>query len=199
MEILLCAHFQKTEDQIDEEIIKLARNTLSDWPLYIGANPQITGINDVTTLLRQAARRFGLQLIVFDNLHMLTRSIDNRTGEVGAITKCFKLLAMELEIPIILIAQPRKLKPGRIMTPWDLKDSVDIFSDADQIILLHREHIGQESDEDAVDEAENGSGDNFNSKTLVRLAKARHRPSKDTAIYLEGAQHRFREMDLLDL
>jgi archaellum biogenesis ATPase FlaH len=195
---ILCAHYEMTEEEITIGVIDQARIDLADWPLFIGANPQITDIKDVANLLRQAARRYGLRLIVFDNLHMLSRSLDHHTQEIGIITKTFKSLAMELEIPIVLIAQPRKLKPGRIMTPWDLKDSVDIFSDADQIILLHREHIGPETDEDAVAEAENGSTQNQDPKTLIRLAKARHRPSDDTVLYLEGSQHRFHEIEIME-
>lgn len=195
---ILCAHYKKTEEEVDAALIDQARLDLADWPLLIGANPQVTGIKGVTDLLKQAAKRYDLQLIVFDNLHMLSRSLENHTQEIGIITKSFKALAMELEIPVILIAQPRKLKPGRIMTPWDLKDSVDIFSDADQIILLHREHIGTETDGNAVAEAENGGTQNQDPKTLVRLAKARHRPSTDTALYFEGAQHRFREIEITD-
>ena len=101
---------------------------------------------------------------------------------------------MELEIPIILIAQPRKLEPGKVMSGYDLKDSVDIFSDADQIILLHREHLGAVKDGKAVEAAEQGTGDNYDPKTLVRPAKARHQRSSDAVLYLEGAQHRFREL-----
>jgi replicative DNA helicase len=124
---------------------------------------------------------------------MLARSVDHRSEEIGVITKSFKLLAMEMEIPLILIAQPRKLTPGKVMTPWDLKDSVDIFSDADQIILLHRELIGSTCEKNAVQSAVEGA-EIYDSKTLVRIAKSRHMAGKDALLYFEGAQHRFREI-----
>jgi replicative DNA helicase len=109
------------------------------------------------------------------------------------ITKGFKLLAMELEIPVVLIAQPRKLEPRQVMTPWDLKDSVDIFSDADQIILLHREHTGSLRDAE-VQAAQTDVADNLSPLTLVRLAKARHQASRDALLYFMGHEHRFREV-----
>ena len=191
---VLCAHYRLPEERITAEIIGRAWQQLGDWPLYLGANPGLTGIKDVTELLRQAIRRYGLRLLVFDNLHMLARSVDHRSEEVGLITKSFKLLAMEMEVPLILIAQPRKLEVGKVMTPWDLKGSVDIFSDADQIVILHRAHLGAVRDEKAVAAAEEYSGENLDSKTLVRLAKARHRASKDALLYFVGVEHRFCEI-----
>lgn len=188
---VLCAHYRLPEEGITPEVIAQARRQLADWPLYLGANPRITNTKEVAEMLRQAFRRYGLKLLVFDNLHMLARSVDHRSEEIGVITKTFKMLAMELEIPLILIAQPRKLEPGKVMTPWDLKDSVDIFSDADQIILLHREHIGADRDRNALAAVGADAGDNLDAMTLIRLAKARHRPSKDAVLFFAGAEHRF--------
>jgi len=192
---VLCAHYQLPEEQITAEVIGKARRDLADWPLYLGANPRATGRKEVMDLLAQAVRRYGLKLLVFDNLHMLARSVEHRTEEVGVLTKTFKLFAMEHEIPVVLIAQPRKLSPHQIMTPWDLKDSVDIFSDADQIILLHRELVGSLQDQAAVAAAHGDADDNISPVTLVRLAKARHRASRDGLLYFVGAEHRFRELE----
>lgn len=195
---VLCAHYQRIEDEVTPMLIERARQDLMNWPLYLGANPRVTETKAITEMLRQAVRRYGLKLLAFDNLHMLARSVDHRSEEIGVITKSFKLLAMEMEIPLILIAQPRKLTPGKVMTPWDLKDSVDIFSDADQIILLHRELIGSSCDKSAVESATEGA-EIYDPKTLVRIAKSRHMPGKDALLYFEGAQHRFREIESDDL
>jgi replicative DNA helicase len=189
---VLCAFYRCTEEQVTPEVIEHARRDLVTWPLYLGANPRITESKATAELLRHAVRRYGLRLLAFDNLHMLARSADHRSEEVGIITKTFKLLAMEMEIPLILIAQPRKLMPGKVMTPWDLKDSVDIYSDADQILLLHRELIGSTNDKSAVAGAIEGA-EIYSPKALVRLAKARHMASRDVLLHFEGAQHRFRE------
>src|SRR5207244_3568294 len=113
---VLCAHYQLTEEQVTGEVIAKAREELSEWPLYLGGNPRVTGRKEIMDLLGQARRRFGLGFVCFDNLHILARSIDHRSEEVGTLTKSFKLFAMEHEIPLILIAQPRKLEPGQVMT-----------------------------------------------------------------------------------
>ena len=104
-------------------------------------------------MLRQAARRYGLRLVAFDHLHFLARSLDHRHEEVGLVTKAFKLLASEMDIPILLIAQPRKTSPNVVMTEYDLKDSIDIYSDADQVIILFREQVGERKGSDAITEA----------------------------------------------
>jgi replicative DNA helicase len=191
---VLCAHDQLPEEQITAEVIGEARRDLADWPLYLGANPRATGRKEVRDLLAQAVRRYGLKLLVFDNLHMLTRSVEHRTEEVGVLTKTFKLFAIEHEIPVVLIAQPRKLGPHQVMPPWDLKDSVDIYSDADQVVLLHRELTGALRDREAVAGAQT-EAENLSPITLVRLAKARHRASRDSLLYFVGAEHRFREIE----
>lgn len=192
---LLCAHYRVTEDEVTPAVIARAREELAAWPLYFGVNPRLTGRKEVLDLLAQAVRRYGLRLVIFDNLHLLARSIEHRTEEIGLITKGFKLLAMELEIPLVLIAQPRKLAPGQVMTPWDLKDSVDIYSDADQVILLHRQLTGAARDGNAVAAAMAGEAENLSPFTLVRLAKARHMASRDALLYCVGDQHRFREIE----
>jgi replicative DNA helicase len=191
---VLCAHYQIDEEGITVELIAKARMELAEWPLYLGANPRAIGRKELFDLLAQAIRRYGLKLLEFDNLHMLARSIEHRTEEIGVLTKSFKLLAMEHEIPVILIAQPRKLHPGQVMTAWDLKDSSDIFSDSDQIIILHREAVAPTRDGEAVGHADHGEAENFSPVTLVRLEKARHKASRDSLLYFVGAEHRFREI-----
>jgi hypothetical protein len=191
---VLCAHYERPEERITSDVIVQARQDLAEWPLYLGANPRITGRDEVIELLNHAIRRYGLRLVIFDNLHILARSIDHRTEEIGVLTKGLKLLAMEAEVPILLIAQPRKLQPGQMMTPWDLKDSVDIFSDADQILLLHRELVGATRDGEAIAAARQDPVDNLSPETLVRVAKARHVAARDTLLYCIGAEHRFREL-----
>jgi replicative DNA helicase len=148
---------------------------------------------DLFDLLRQAIRRYGLRLLIFDNIHALARSVDHRSEEISVLSKQFKALAMEMEIPILLIAQPRKLIPGVVMTPWDFKDSVDLYSDSDQMIILHRETTGKAKGKDAVAEAD-GEQDTKSPFTLVRIAKARRVAERDVSLYFEGSQHRFREV-----
>lgn len=194
---VLCAHYQMAEERIDGTVIASARRDLIRWPLYLGANPRVTKPKDIIDLLRQAIRRYGLRLLIFDNIHALARSVDHRTEEVSVLSKEFKALAMEMEIPIVLIAQPRKLTPGVVMTPWDFKDTVDLYSDADQMLILHREVTAKARGREATAEAD-GEQDTVSPLTLVRIAKGRHTKERDMTLYFEGEYHRFREAMPMD-
>lgn len=195
---VVCTHYRRTEEQIDAEVIVRARRDLVQWPLYLGANPKITKPKDLFELLRQAIRRYGLRLLVFDNIHALARSTDHRSEEVSVLSKEFKALAMEMEIPIVVIAQPRKLVPGMVMTPWDFKDTVDLYSDCDQMVILHRDMIGKVKGREATIEAD-GEQDTMSPLTLVRLAKGRHAAQRDVTLYFEGEYHRFREATPMEM
>lgn len=194
-EHILSGHYKIPEEAITPGVIEKAKVEFADIPLYLGHDPRHVDRKRITDTLRQAARRYGLRLIAFDHLHFLARSIDHRPEEVGIITKSFKLLASEVEIPILLIAQPRKTQPNVIMTELDLKDSIDIYSDADQVIILFREHVGQRKGSEAITEAqEGGREDNLSPVTLVRIGNSRYVASRDTLLYLEGERHYFRTL-----
>ena len=194
-EHILCAHYKIPEEEITPEVIEKAKTEFADTPLYLGHDPRQADRKRIIDVLRQAGRRYGLRLLSFDHLHFLARSLDHRHEEVGIITKSFKLLASELEIPILLIAQPRKTSPNVVMTEYDLKDSIDIYSDADQVIILFREQVGERKGSEAITEAsQGGREDNLSPVTLVRIGNSRYVASRDTLLYLEGERHYFRTL-----
>jgi len=198
-EHILCAHYKITDESITPGVIEKAKAEFAEIPLYLGHDPRHVDRKGIIDTLRQAAKRYGLRLIGFDHLHFLARSIDRRTEEIGIITKSFKLLASEVEVPILLIAQPRKTQPDVVMTGFDLKDSIDIYADADQLIILHREQVGESKGSAAVTEAqEGGREDNKSPITLVRIGKGRYVALRDTLLHLEGERHYFRELTALE-
>ena len=95
-----------------------------------------------------------------------------------------RLLAEELEIPIILIAQPRKIERNGIMGIEDLKDSASIGADADQVIILYREKT----------KAHEG-GQSFKPETLVRVDASRYHPGGETILVFDGSTGCFAEME----
>lgn len=177
-----------TKENFTRAIALHIAEKLTDVPLYFGYNYKNIDTDTVFQTMRAAARRYGLKLIVFDNLHYLVRSLTHTSAEVGIITRKFKLLAEELHLPVILIAQPRKVEEGNIMTMNDLKDSSSIGADSDQVIILWRKKTksnlanatGQES--------------SFEPKTLVRVDASRYTPGGDTVLWCKGEYSRFEEM-----
>jgi hypothetical protein len=105
------------------EVLRKAYDELMDVPLYFAYVYKKPTYDVCADTIRSCVRRYGIQFVVFDNLHFLVRSVSDQVREVSLITQNFKLLAEELGIPIILIARPRK-GTNKIITNMDLKDCV---------------------------------------------------------------------------
>lgn len=103
--------------------------------------------NGIVSLIKKEFEKEKPSLIVIDYLQLLNientrlKKDINRAQEISQITRSLKLLAMELNVPILLLSQlNRNLEQtNRYPRASDLKDSGSIEQDADQIILLHRE------------------------------------------------------------
>jgi KaiC/GvpD/RAD55 family RecA-like ATPase len=108
-----------------------------DTPIYFGYSPRITPTQLQHTFL-ETRDRFGIEFFVFDNLHTLIREHDKVVERIGAASKMFKDLSMEMRVPILLIAQPRKMERDEAMYYYSIKGSSDIPADSDIVILLHR-------------------------------------------------------------
>ncbi len=112
-----------------------------DQKFFIDDKPAIT-VGYLRAKARKLQRKHGLHLIVIDYLGLMRGAGDNRTQEIGSITRGLKALAKELSVPIILLAQlNRGLESRTDKRPMlaDLRDSGEIEQDADVVAMLHRE------------------------------------------------------------
>jgi twinkle protein len=142
--------------------------------------------------IREAVKRHGFRFLVFDHLHFLCRSLQYVTTEVGQVSRDFKLLAEELQIVVMLIAQPRKIQGERVIKSDDIKDSASIPMDADQVILLHRNSLPAGfSDEASADSDQ----EVLDSRTLVRIDAARFRGGGEAYLWYDGASATFLDME----
>lgn len=177
------------KENFTRELALKTAERLINMPLYFGYNYKNINAETVFQTIRAAYRRFGLKLIIFDNLHYLVRSLAHVSQEVGNVTRSFKLLAEELHVPLILIAQPRKVEDSDIMTMNDLKDSSSIGADSDQIIILWREKTKSNPKNQEAQES------SFKPKTLVRVDASRYTAGGDTALYFKGEYSLFTEIE----
>ena len=175
-----------TEDEITFASVKSALPRIVNLPLYFAYNFKDVNIDTVTAVIRQSVKRYGIKVVFFDNLHLLSRNVSHAVQEIGMLSRTFKLLAEELEIPIFLIAQPRKLQEGAIMTMNDLKDSSSIGADSDQVIIMHRKRIASKEGETA--EA------SYEPLTLIRVDASRYTAGGDTVLHFEGSKSKFTEV-----
>lgn len=125
------------------ERIMTAVSSMQDIPLIIDDQG---GLNlfDVASKARSVKRKHGLGLLVVDYLQLMSGKGDNREQEIGGISRGFKSLAKELEVPIILLSQLsrdcEKRQDKRPMSS-DLRDSGAIEQDADVILFVYRDQV----------------------------------------------------------
>lgn len=111
--------------------------------LFIIDRPSI-GVAYVRAAARKIKRKQGISLIVVDYLGLMRGEGQNRTQEIGSLSRGLKALAKELQVPVIALAQLNPGVEGRIdKRPLlsDLRDSGEVEQDADIVAMLHREDL----------------------------------------------------------
>lgn len=109
---------------------------LEDLPIYFGYSPKMTP-EKIYNTFKEARNRFGIEFFIFDNLQLLIRS--DKESDMSKASGMFKSMAMELNIMMLVVSQPTKIKEeGTIINYDHLKGSSAIAQDADFAILLQR-------------------------------------------------------------
>ena len=138
----------------DEEWSKLCRASasLSQTDLRIDDNPSVT----VAEINAKCRRLDNLGLVIIDYLQLMTgsgygKNSDNRVTVVGEISRALKIMAKELNVPVICVSQLSRAVEGRtdkrpIMSA--LRDSGAIEQDADEVLFLYRDEYYNENTED---------------------------------------------------
>lgn len=157
----------KDLEQWEWDKILKASAAISQWPLYIEDKAVTTPLS-ILARARQIQGQYGLDIIFVDYLQLMqgggkfSRS-DNRTSEVGYISRALKLMAKELNVPVVALSQLNRAvekQADKRPNMADLRDSGSIEQDADQILLLYREKYY--------------NADCSHDMTEVNLAKNRH-------------------------
>jgi replicative DNA helicase len=138
--------------------INNAIGKLAEAPVYIDDNPNIT-VMEIRAKARRLKSRLGdLGLIVVDYLQLMTgrNSAENRQVEVAEISRGLKILARELEVPVVALSQlSRNLEARADKRPMlaDLRESGSIEQDADVVMFIYRDEVyNQESADRGVAE-----------------------------------------------
>jgi replicative DNA helicase len=101
-------HHMRNGKMSDEDWAKLARKMgeISEAPLFIDDSPNLT-MMEIRAKARRLKQRHNLKLIVLDYLQLMTsgKKVESRQVEVSEFSRSIKLLAKELEVPIVAIAQ----------------------------------------------------------------------------------------------
>jgi replicative DNA helicase len=166
---------------------KLARkmSSVSEAPMFIDDSPNMT-MMEIRAKCRRLKQRHDLRLVIIDYLQLMTsgKRVESRQQEVSEFSRSLKLLAKELEVPVIAISQlnrgPEQRTDKRPMLS-DLRESGSIEQDADMVILLHRE--------DAYEKESPRAGE-----ADFIVAKHRNGPTGTITVAFQGHYSRFMDM-----
>ena len=187
---------QRTE--IEERKLMNATDILHPLHIYIDESSIVT-IPQLHAKLRRLKQQLGgLDMVLIDYLQLMhgtSRSRDNRVQEVSEISRGLKMLARELEVPIIAAAQlsraPEMRQPHVPMLS-DLRESGSIEQDADVVMFLYREDIYV-----TREEWELRNFDQPYPEGITKLIVAKHRNGPTGVVHLRFRNHLSRFEDLM--
>jgi replicative DNA helicase len=136
----------------DDDWTRLARRMgeISEAPLFIDDSPNMT-MMEIRAKARRLKQRNDLKLIILDYMQLMTsgKRVESRQQEVSEFSRNLKLLAKELEVPLVAISQlnrgPEQRTDKRPMLA-DLRESGSLEQDADMVILIHRPDAWERDD-----------------------------------------------------
>jgi replicative DNA helicase len=144
----------------DDDWRRLARrmSEISEAPMYIDDSPNLT-LMEIRAKARRLRQKAELKLIVVDYLQLMTsgKRFESRQQEVSEFSRNLKLLAKELEVPVVALSQlnrgPEQRTDKKPMLS-DLRESGSLEQDADLVVLLHRPELFDQENEDRAGEAD---------------------------------------------
>jgi len=185
--------FHATEDE--EKRIMNATGVLSEAPIYIDDSPQLRVVE-----MRSKARRLhyerGIDLIIIDYLQLMQGEgrAESRVQEISHITRSFKALARELNVPVIAVSQLSRAVEWRAShRPQlsDLRESGSIEQDADVVMFIYRDdyYYTRQEWESLNPDKEYPAG-----IADIMIAKQRNGPTGDIKLYFSPGTAKFEDI-----
>lgn len=174
-----------TMSEADWQRLARKMSQVSEAPMFIDDSPNLT-MMEIRAKARRLKQRHDLKLVVIDYLQLMTsgRRVESRQVEVSDFSRQMKLLAKELEVPVVAISQlnrgPEQRTDKKPMLS-DLRESGSIEQDADMVILLHREDFYEKESPRA------GEAD-------LIVAKHRNGPTNTIPVAFQGHYARFADL-----
>jgi replicative DNA helicase len=186
-EARVALHTMRSGMMGDDDWTRLARrmSEVAEAPLFIDDSPNMS-MMEIRAKCRRLKQRNDLRFVIIDYLQLMSspKKSESRQNEVSEISRAIKLLAKELEVPVIAISQlnrgPEQRTDKRPQVS-DLRESGSIEQDADMVILLHRE--------DAYERESPRAGE----ADLI-VAKHRNGPTATVTVAFQGHYSRFVDM-----
>ena len=177
----------KLSTDAEFEAVQASMAKLSDAQIHIDDQPG-TNILKMRSSARRLKNEHGLDLLIVDYLQLMNptsaKASDSMTQQVTEISRSLKLLARELDVPVLALSQLSRAVEQRGGKPRlsDLRDSGSIEQDADVVMFIHREDkINKESDRPNIAE--------------IMVEKHRNGAVGSAELYFDGAHVRFLNLD----
>lgn len=152
-EALVDSNNVRTGELNDEELGKLAETSgeLSQAPIYIDDTPGIS-VMEIRTKCRKLKLEKNIGLVIIDYLQLIQGSgkTSSREQEIAEISRSLKILAKEIEVPVIALSQLSRAveaRPDHRPMLSDLRESGSIEQDADIVMFLYRDDYYNEDSE----------------------------------------------------
>jgi replicative DNA helicase len=177
----------RTGTLTDDDWDRLSRFSpgIAGAPLFIDTSPDIS-VSAIRAKCRRLQHQHGLKFVIVDYLQLMSspRRTENRQVEVAEISRGLKLLAKELDVPVVAISQlnrgPEQRQDKRPLMS-DLRESGAVEADADVVILIFRE--------DAYDKESPRAGE-------ADLIVAKHRNGPTATVTVAAQLHYSRFVDM---
>jgi replicative DNA helicase len=179
----------RTGNLSDEDFSKLseAMGEMAEAPIYIDDTPGLS-VLEMRTKARRAAHEAPLGLIIVDYLQLMQgsgRDNGNRVQEVSEISRGLKLIAREMNVPVIALSQLSRSVESRspqIPQLADLRESGSIEQDADIVMFIYREaYYNPETERENI--------------TDLIISKHRNGPVGKIELYFHPERLRFMSLD----
>lgn len=178
--------YQKLADACEE---------LYSLPIFIDDTTDISPI-EMRGKCRRLKAEHGLSMIIIDYLQLMrgSKKTDNRTQEISDIARSLKILAKELEVPVIALAQLNRgveARDNKRPMLSDIRESGSIEADADMVMFIYREEYYRRREAGKEQEFNPGANE------VAELIIAKHR-NGPTGTVLLGFQPSYIRFNLLD-
>jgi replicative DNA helicase len=179
----------RTGNLSDDDFAKIseAMGEMAEAPIFFDDTPGLS-VLEMRTKARRQAHKAPLGLIIVDYLQLMSAAGkygDNRVQEVSEISRGLKLIARELDVPVMALSQLSRTvesRPDKHPMLSDLRESGSIEQDADLVLFLYREdYYNPETDRQHI--------------TELLLSKHRNGPTGRVELYFHPEQLKFMTLD----
>ena len=175
-------------NQEDWARVTNASGTLFELPIYIDDTPGVSVV-EMRSKCRRLKAEHGLDMVILDYLQLMSGSsfgnrggrYENRQNEISAISRSLKIMAKELDVPVIALSQlsraPEQRTGDHRPQLSDLRESGSIEQDADLVLFVFREEVYRKKEKKEGEDFEPAPDPSLDGIAELIIGKQRNGPT----------------------